>query len=160
MTSVLRNLRVYIRYSRGIIRQYTGLRTKNRRHFRAAVRHYSIALGINAAHFDARRCRGLLRWRELNDSHGAVEDFSQLLKHRPDFHDALFFRGMAYMQLSEYRAAAEDLTRYLAQAPGNRWTHSARLQLDSLHIILKDSPGLMAPPSTHLLLSAGDDPTP
>lgn len=159
MTQLLQSLRVYIRFSRGIIWQYTGLRTKNRRHFRAAVRHYSIALRMNAHHFDSRRCRGLLRWRELNDSQGAVEDFTALIRQRPDFHDALFFRGMAYLQLSEFQAAAQDLSTYLQKAPNNRWTHSANLQLDSLRVILKDLPGWLAPPST-LLLGSGDEPTP
>lgn len=152
-------LRVHVRYSRGIIRQYTGLRTKNRRHFRAAVQHYTVALGLNALHFDSRRCRGLLRWRELNDPHGAIEDFSLLLQQKPEFYDALFFRGMAYLQISLFQAAAHDLRTYLRLAPQERWSHSAQLQLDTLTIILENLPDLLSSDAP-LLLGPGDDVSP
>lgn len=153
---ILRALRVYLRFSRGIIRQYTGLRTRNRRHFWAAVRHYSLALELNPDHVDSRRFRGLLYWRELNEPRRAIQDFNYLINQDQSHPEAFFYRGMSFVQLSEFESAAQDFMLYLHEQPEAKWSHSARIQLQSLDMILDNMPKLLSPPSGLLLNDEND----
>ncbi len=146
MSRFLTAVLAHITFGVGIFRQYTGARTRNRRHYQAAERHYSAVLILMPNYIRAKRARGLLRWRELNDIHGAITDFQDLRQSDPSYHDALFYEGMALIQLGQYHDAAFLLVGFIEAAPTSKWKHSATLQLQSLYAILDDLPKLLPSP--------------
>ncbi|PJF44456.1 MAG: hypothetical protein CUN55_03925 [Phototrophicales bacterium] len=148
MKDIATNILVYLTLSVGIIRQQAGARTRNRRHYLAAERHYSAVLVLKPHNTYAKRARGLLRWRELNDPEGAIEDFLDLRQSDPNYHDGLFYEGMARVELGQYAEAASLFRQFIEVAPKSKWAHSATLQLQSLNAILGDIPKQL-PPSAH-----------
>lgn len=147
MSQFLTNVLAHIVFGVGVIRQYTGARTRDRRHYQAAERHYSAVLVLRPDYVHAKRARGMLRWRELNNPEGAIADFQDLRTTDLDYHDGLFYEGMAWVQLGEYQDAAALFAEFIRVAPTSRWKHSATLQLQSLSAILDDMPKLISPPS-------------
>lgn len=140
MSGFFTTLLAHIVFGVGVIRQYAGARTRDRRHYQAAERHYSAVLVLIPNYIQAKRARGLLRWRELNDVAGAIDDFRALRQTDPDYHDALFYEGMALVQIGEYDEAAHCFATFIHMDPTSRWKHSATLQLQSLNAILDDMP--------------------
>jgi outer membrane protein assembly factor BamD (BamD/ComL family) len=50
---------------------------------------------------------------------------------------------MAHLEMSDYYAAADDLTTFLQIYPESKWADSARRQLDITRAILEDLPALI-----------------
>lgn len=157
MSHFLTTILAHIVFSVGVIRQYTGARTRERRHYQAAERHYSAVLVLRPQYVRAKRARGMLRWRELNDPEGAIADFQDLRISDPNYHDALFYEGMAWVQVGEYQDAVMLFAEFIRVAPTSRWKHSATLQFQSLSAIVDDMPKLIAPPSDIISGEVSDD---
>ncbi len=98
----------------GKTQRHFGIVGSDRRAFERAIRHYSRALEINPALADAHLERGVLLWREMDDSAAALIDLDAALRLRPGWPAALFCRGMANVSLGAYRAALADLLAYVA----------------------------------------------
>ena len=130
-------------YSWALLLRFHGLRSKRRRVFEQAERAFSRALHFNAEYHAARFYRGLLYWRELHQPSLAVQDLSEVMAQTTKFPDSLFVRGMAYLEMTDYRAAADDLEIFLKIYPDSRWADSARRQLEIARAILADLPALV-----------------
>ncbi len=138
----------YCLYHWAVIQRYRGLRRRKRQRFEAADRYFTRALKLNQRYLKARVNRGLVRWRELDDWAGAIDDFTQVLSQHPDYHIARFYRGMAFHRTGDYRAAAQDLHDFIRLAPNSRWAYDAQIQLDSLYAIIDDLPKLLTAGNT------------
>jgi regulator of sirC expression with transglutaminase-like and TPR domain len=95
--------------------------------------------------------RALLRWRELDDWVGAIDDFTTLLTQYPSQHEALFNRGMAHYRAGDYHASAIDLAAFIQRDPDSRWVHHAKIQLQGLYSIIDDLPKQLPPPDIPIL---------
>lgn len=144
MTHFFMTILAHSTFALGVVMQYTAARTRNRRHYQAAERHYSAVLVVLPNHQRAKRARGLLRWRELNDPDGAIADFQDLRLSDPDYHIAYFYEGMALVELGEYREAVFCFSEFLVAAPESRYARSATLQLQSLSHIVDALPPLLS----------------
>lgn len=127
-------------YVLGLTYRFYGVRTGQRRFFERSDRALSRALVFDPAFQAAYYQRGLLYWREMHLSDRAVQDFTAALE---SFSEALFMRAMAYEQLGDYQAAAEDLEAFLAQYPNSKWVNNAARQLELLRAILEEMPPLL-----------------
>ena len=144
--SLLRRFRAYGLVLFADFRRYHGLHTRSRRHFSAAERLLTRALRLDNTHATARMSRALLRWRELDNWVGAIEDFTTLLTQYPTHHEALFNRGMAHYRAGDYYASAIDLAAFIQRDPNSRWAHHAKIQLQGLYAIIDDLPKMLPPP--------------
>lgn len=142
----LRRFRAYWLVLLANLRRYHGLRTRSRHHFSAAEQLLSRALTLDNTHAKARMSRALLRWRELDNWVGAIEDFTTLLAQYPSYHEALFNRGMAHYRAGDYHASAIDLAAFIQRDPHSRWVHHANIQLQGLYAIIDDLPKRLPPP--------------
>ncbi len=142
----LRRFRAYWLVLFSNLRRYHGLRTRNRRHFAVAESLLTRALALDHYHLNARMSRALLRWRELDNWVGAIEDFTTLLTLYPTYHEALFNRGMAHYRAGDYHASAVDLATFIQRDPHSRWVHHANIQLQGLYAIIEDLPKMLPSP--------------
>ncbi|KAF7722367.1 DnaJ sub C member 3 [Apophysomyces ossiformis] len=55
----------------------------------------------------------------LGRTHAAVEDFSKILRLKPDFNQVLIQRARIYVKTGEFGLAAKDLEKYLAAQPND-----------------------------------------
>lgn len=133
-------LRAAIYYRLGLWARYVGLRTSERRHFRQAEAHFSRALRAAPDHWQARQARGVLRWRELDDFNGAIQDFTAVLAVRPHHQLALFCRSMAHWRGGNYLAAIDDLEKVIQIDAATRTTQDALAQLQALYDIAEELP--------------------
>lgn len=127
-------------------RRYHGLRTRSRHHFAAAERLLTRVLALDNTHAKARMGRAVVRWRDLDDWVGAINDFTTLLTHHPTYHEALFNRGMAHYRAGDYYASAIDLAAFIQRDPQSRWVHHANIQLQGLYAIIDNLPKQLPPP--------------
>jgi tetratricopeptide (TPR) repeat protein len=102
-----------------------------------AVSDYSHALAMNPGSAEAYLERGILLWRELGQARQSIVDFTAALRLRPDRPEALFFRGLAHQETSDYSAAIHDLSTYLESEDGS-WREDAKRQLSLIHLVWND----------------------
>ncbi|GAB4479603.1 MAG: hypothetical protein Kow00124_25480 [Anaerolineae bacterium] len=112
----------------GKTQRHFGIVGSDRHAFERAIRHYSRALQINPALAEAHLERGVLLWRELDDSAAALLDLNAALRLRPGWPAALFCRGMANVSLGAYRDALADLLAYVA-SDDREWRADAARQI-------------------------------
>jgi tetratricopeptide (TPR) repeat protein len=131
-----------IAYRMGIWERYFGIRSHNRRHFARAEEHFSRAIRNRTDYLHAYLERGILRWRELDDYMGAIEDFNQVLGMQPYHQKALICRSMAYWRGGNYVAAIDDLERVIEINPESQFARNARTQLTSLYLVASELPAI------------------
>jgi tetratricopeptide (TPR) repeat protein len=102
-----------------------------------AVSDYSQALALNPKFADAHLERGILLWRELGQARQAIVDFTAALGLRPGWPVALFFRGLAHQEMSDYSAAIHDLSTYL-ESEDRSWRDDATRQLSLMRLVWSD----------------------
>jgi len=139
-------------YNAATLSRFWGLRYHNSLFFKRAERQFSRALELDKGMEQAYLNRGILRYRELGDWAGAVQDFSTIIGQNPMHADAIFNRAMAYYHGGDYYDAAQNFAAYLQVAPDGRWAHTSNVQLHMLESILDDLPQKIAPPDDVILL--------
>jgi tetratricopeptide (TPR) repeat protein len=116
---------------RGKVHRHYGIVRSQRTMFERAVSAYGSAVATDPGLSEGYLERGILLWRELDKPAQALQDFDRVLALRPGLAEVLFFRGMAYQAVGEYRAAIGDLLSYVA-SDDQAWREHALLQLGLL----------------------------
>ena len=112
-----RAIRAYLLYTWGGLHRYFGnLNSISREHERA-VHYFTRAHQVNPAMHEAVFARAVILWREMDRLEDALADFNMLLQHNPQHGPALLNRALIYQQTGAYRAALDDLQRYLTLPP-------------------------------------------
>lgn len=86
--------------------------------YKGAIEYYNKAIWINPTFALAYYSRGLAKeWS--GDRKGAIEDFTQAIKHNPDddYTRAYFCRGEIKKELGDYKGAIEDFTLAIKHNP-------------------------------------------
>lgn len=119
------------------VHRHFGIVFCDRGEYARAVADYGRALAHNPRVADAHLERGILLWRELGQAREAIADFSAALSLRSGWPVALFFRGLAHQETSNYAAAIHDLSAYLESEDGS-WREDATRQLSLMRLIWSD----------------------
>jgi tetratricopeptide (TPR) repeat protein len=82
-----------------------------------ALEDCSRAIGLRPAFTEAYYLRGLLRSQKLGDNHGAVQDFDQAIRLKPDHAAAYLKRGNARARLGDLRSGLADYDRAIGLDP-------------------------------------------
>lgn len=90
---------------------------KNPRTFRSR-RSQTQAVQLKPNYDGAYYGRGKTRY-ELEDSQGAIEDFTQVIQLNPNHVGAYFSRGIAHSSLGDYLAALADFTQAIQLEPND-----------------------------------------
>lgn len=81
--------------------------------YAAAITHYDRSLALNATNADAYLKRGQVYWMLLQHDR-AVPDLTRALDLDPDLPWAYYFRGVSLMNLKDFEAGIDDLTKAAA----------------------------------------------
>jgi tetratricopeptide (TPR) repeat protein len=134
-------LKIWWHFRLAVWEKYRGLRSYKKRYFQNSEMHFSEVLAFDAQHLGAWIGRGIVRWRELDDFMGAIDDFNHALRLSPSHApEILFYRSMAYSRGGNYHAAISDFERILDIAPRSRFARDAYAQLASLYAIISELP--------------------
>ena len=129
-----------IAFRLGVWERYLGIRSHDRRYFARAERHFSRAIRNRPDYLQAHLERGIVRWRELDDFEGAIQDFNLVLGLQRDHQKALVCRSMAYWRGGQYAAAIDDLERVVEINPNSQFARNAQTQLKSLYLVASELP--------------------
>src|SRR5215208_5551071 len=97
---------------RSLVQQAQRAEQQNR--LSDAVALYTKVLKIRPNWASAELNLGLV-YHSLGDCSSAIRVLSNALRHQPDLHSALLFRGACYQQSDRPEDAIRDLTAYLAR---------------------------------------------
>lgn len=141
---IFKFLLTFYYYRRAIWERNMGTRFQHKPSLKTSERLLTRILKMKPQHNKAQMIRGVVRWRELDDWQGAVEDFSVLAQNEAlkiELRaEALFYRSMSYYRGGNYSAAIDDLERTIKLAPTSRFARSAETQLQSLYLIANELP--------------------
>ena len=114
--------------------RHFGILSHDAREFLAAISYYDRALDINRSLSRAYLERGILYWRELNESRRAIVDLNTALRLRPAWPEALFCRGLAHQTAGNLAQARQDFEAYLSS--GDRaWRDDSSRQVQLIHLM-------------------------
>ncbi|MGB6688723.1 MAG: tetratricopeptide repeat protein [Terracidiphilus sp.] len=125
---------------------HLGLLEARQEHYQLAIPLYRKALALNPSVPSVRRNLGLAYFKS-GDMHGAIHEFTILLKDHPGDFQLVTLTGMAHYGLGEYKEAVpylqqaaaidkQNLPLRLALAHGCLWTKQYQCVLSTYHEIL------------------------
>jgi tetratricopeptide (TPR) repeat protein len=118
--------------------RHFGILNHNTGEFLVAIFYYDRALEINRSLSRAYLERGILYWRELNESRRAIVDLNTALRLRPGWPEALFCRGLAHQTAGNLGMALDDFEAYLDS--GDRvWQDMASRQVQLIRMMQEGS---------------------
>lgn len=109
-----------------------GLRSADPRYFRSGVRAFDRSIRVWPSFAAGVYRRGLIRGRELNQPHEAITDLTRAIALAPEWPDPYLQRGLLLRYSGSPEAAADDLRRFIALAPGSAWHAEAERQLAAI----------------------------
>jgi tetratricopeptide (TPR) repeat protein len=135
---MIKRIMSFVYYRLAVWERYLGLRSYHKPLFERSERHFTRAFELQPRKFDAIIQRGVLRWREMDDYEGAIQDFNFILKVDEENQDVRFFRAMAYNRAGNYPASIRDLELVIEVAPTSRTASDAAKQLRTMYQIMED----------------------
>ncbi|MDX2129863.1 MAG: tetratricopeptide repeat protein [Chloroherpetonaceae bacterium] len=96
----------------------TGKLLLDRNAFQEAIQVYSETLLRDSSVVEAYLKRGFAKQR-IMDSLGALEDFNQAIRLKPESADGYFYRGVFYLERASYFASLADFVRASKHQPNN-----------------------------------------
>ena len=117
-------------FLRAIFHRHWGNLGSGRAAYERAVDFFTRAVESDRLFVNAYYQRGVLYWREIQNYHHAIRDFTRVLELDPQRTLALYMRALAYQSRGDYDDAIADYERFLSVDGGSVWGESARIQLD------------------------------
>ncbi|HKZ83338.1 MAG TPA: tetratricopeptide repeat protein [Anaerolineae bacterium] len=117
-------------FLRATFHRHWGNLGSGRAAYERAVDFFTRAVESDRLFVNAYYQRGVLYWREIQNYHHAIRDFTRVLELDPQRTLALYMRALAYQSRGDYDDAIADYERFLSVDGGSVWGESARIQLD------------------------------
>ncbi len=86
---------------------------------KSAIEFYNEAIALDSAYADAYFNKAMAHIR-LNQLDETIHDLSKAIQHRPEYFEAIFQRGLSYLDNGEFYKAEEDAER-LIRLDKNNW---------------------------------------
>jgi tetratricopeptide (TPR) repeat protein len=119
-------------YGWGLSHRYVANTTGIEWEYETAARYFSKAIHWDPGFARAYLDRGILNWRELDDSHQAVHDLTLAYEIDGDLAEARFNRGVAHQEMGAYDRAIADFEAYLDVGEHPHWRDYAEAMIKEL----------------------------